>query len=133
MDDEPTKMKDYTKMEQLDHWITKLIYPGKSKDFLHELEGHSTPGEEVYRRFGFYTEEHQYFIVAIDRTKDKGYLGCVVQTRKPRPGEDWLRGNDLSDGPFNKNTWNSIVNSIVRYEIVKLSKYLKPETGDINP
>ncbi len=126
-----TELKEYSKMEMLDQWIKQLVYPGKLNEFIHELEGHCTPGKEVYRRFGFYTEEHQYFIVASDRTNDRGYLGCQVQSRKARPGEDWLRGNDLPDGAFNKNTWDGIVNAIVRYELVKVSKYIKPETGDI--
>ena len=133
MSEQVTEMKDYTKMEKLNQWISQLVYPGKSKEFIQELEGHSTPGVEVFRQFAFYTEEYQYIIVAIDRTEDNGYLGCQVQVRKPRPSEDWLRGNDLADGPFNKNTWNDIVESIVRYELVRLSKYLKPEAGDIEP
>ena len=70
--------------------------------------------------------------MAIDRTKDEGYLGCQVNCRKSRAGEDWVRGNDLPDGKFNKATWDSIVKAIIRYEIVELSKYKKPEVGDIN-
>lgn len=125
--DELLTKSEYTKMQLLDQWITQLIYPGKISEFIQEIEGHSEPGVEVYRRFVFYTEEHQYFIVAIDRENDGGYLGCQVQTRKPRAGEDWLRGNDLSDGPFDKDTWVDIINSIIRYEVVKLSKYVKPK------
>ena len=75
-----------------------------------------------------YTQEHKYQIVAIDRRGEKGYLGCQVSTRKFRAGEDWLRGNDLPDGPFSRATWERILNAIIRYEIVELSKYKRPDT-----
>ncbi len=124
-------LKEYTKMEKLNQWIDQLIFPGKSKNFIQELEDLSIPMIEVYRKFCFYTENHTYFIIAKDRAKEDGYLGCQVQCRKPRPGEDWLRGNDLPDGKFTKATWDIIEKAILNYELVKLSKYLKPETGVI--
>ncbi len=124
-------MEEFTKMQQLDIWIEKLIFPGESKNFIQDIEESSIPNVETRRKFVLYTEEHQYIIVAINRERDEGYLGCQVQVRKARAGEDWLRGNDLPDGSFNEETWNNIINSIVRYELVKLTKYLKPEVGDI--
>ena len=51
-----------------------------------------------------------------------GYLGCIVQTRKPRAGENWTRGNDLPDGKYSEETWRDIVNAIVAYELVKVVK-----------
>lgn len=131
-DEKVTDIRSFTKLEELDKWLKDLVFPGKTKDFIHELESHGIPGTEVSRKVCFYTENHQYFITAIDRTKDKGYLGCQVNCRKARAGEDWIRGNDLPDGKFNKITWDLIVKAIVCYEIVKLSNYKKPEVGDIN-
>ena len=52
--------------------------------------------------------------------KNRGYLGCVGQTRKARAGEDWLRGNDLADGSYSKETWQKIKNDILAYELVKV-------------
>ena len=75
-----------------------------------------------------YTDEYHYQIIAIDREEDDGYLGCQVSSRKPRAGEDWTRGNDLPDGPFNRETWNKILNAMINYELVKLTKYKKPGT-----
>jgi len=124
--------KEPTRMEMLDQWIKELVFPGKVKDFIQEDSGEGSP-EEVKRRFYFYTDEHKYFIVAIERNTGKSYLGCQVSTRKSRAGEDWARGNDLPDGDFTKETWNSIVEAIVRYELVKLSKYQKPDNiPDLN-
>jgi hypothetical protein len=129
------KVKDirgYSKMEELDKWLKDLVFPGNVENFVLELEGHSVPGVEVSRKLCFYTEEHQYFITAIERTKDGGYLGCQVNCRKARAGEDWIRGNDLPDGKFNKATWDRILMAVINYELVKLSRFTKPQTGDIN-
>jgi len=111
----------------LDQWFKELVYPGEVTDFFQEISGSGGPNE-IIRKVCFYTEENQYFITAIERNgSDKHYLGCSVSSRKSRPGEDWIRGNDLPDGPFTKKTWDRIVYAIVSYEIVKLSPFLKPE------
>lgn len=131
MNDEEKKVieitdKEPTLMEMLDQWLDELVFPGKSEDFIQELEG-SGDGGEVKRRLCFYTEEHQYVISAIEKPEGKSYLGCGVLTRKERAGEDWKRGNDLPDGPFNKETWNRIIYAIVNYELVKLTPFRKPD------
>lgn len=120
--------KELTKMEMLDQWLKELIYPGNVFDFFLEDSGQGEPGR-TERKFSFYTEEHQYFITAVDYpNNEKGYLGCTVTTRKSRPGEGWFRGNELPDGPFTRKTWDLIINAIVSYELVKLSKYQQPDT-----
>ena len=122
-----------SKQKLLDDWIAQLIFPGKVKDFVQDKKAYNSPEGEYYREICFYTQEHRYTITAVDRPKDSGYLGCQVSCRKPRAGEDWTRGNDLPDGPFTKETWNTIVYSIVNYELVKLSIYQKPDQiPDIN-
>jgi len=65
-------------------------------------------------RVKFFTESHQYSIF-ID--SGRGYLGAGVQTRKPRPGETWTRGNDLPDGDYTYTTWKSILLAIIKYEL----------------
>jgi len=85
----------------------------------------------------FYTKDNTYHVSAIlpgirveesFRTKDgmykkdEGYLGCIVNSRKPRAGEDWTRGNDLPDGSYTEETWNKIKNAIIAYELVKVVK-----------
>ena len=122
-----------SKQKVLDEWIAKLIFPGKVSDFIQEKKGYNSPDGEHYREFCFYTEDNRYSITAIDRNEDEGYLGCGVSCRKVRAGEDWIRGNDLPDGPFTEETWNTIIYAIVNYELVKLSQYQKPdEIPDIN-
>lgn len=131
---EVIELKDKkSKQELLDEWFAKLIFPGKVEDFVAEPDAHNSPDGEHYRNFNFYTEDNMYSITAIDREEDDGYLACGVTCRKPRAGEGYNRGNDLPDGPFTEETWNTIVYAIVNYELVKLSKYKKPDQiPDIN-
>jgi len=120
---------ELTKMQMLDQWLKELIFPGDVEDFFQERSGQGD-GKKETRSFCFYTEEYLYLITAVERfdgDKDD-YLGCQVSARKARPGEDWLRGNDLPDGPFTKKTWDRIIYAIVSYELVKLSKFQKPDT-----
>lgn len=67
-----------------------------------------------------FTSTNRYLIHAKERSVDDGYLGCQATTRKPRAGEDWHRGNDLSDGPLCEETWHAILADIVGYEMVKV-------------
>ena len=130
-DDKVINFKDAvevkSKHQLLDMWIADFTFPGKVSNFIQDVAGHGTGDGEVSWQFCFYTDEHKYSITAIDRKGDEGYLGCTASTRKPRAGEDWTRGNDLPDGPFNKKTWDKIILGILRYEIIKLSAYKRPE------
>lgn len=53
---------------------------------------------------------------------DGGYLGCTSSCRKPRAGEDWHRGSDLSDGLLTEDTWRSILGDIISYEMVRVHR-----------
>jgi hypothetical protein len=118
--------RDLTEMEQLDQWLKELVFPGKVEDFIQEMGGSGDKKEQL-REICFYTDENYYFIHASERHDGKSYIGCQVSARKERAGEDWIRGNDLPDGPFNKETWNRIINAIVNYELVKLTPFKKPD------
>ena len=74
---------------------------------------------EWKRSFIFYTDTHKYSIYGYKSSErsPKGYLGCGGDSRKPRPGEDWHRGNDLPDGKYSKKTFDAIARAIVAYEI----------------
>jgi len=97
--------------KQLKGWINELNRWGKDK-FLWRYEEDCT---EVY----LFTHGNRYSIVA-----RATYLGCQVSSRKPRPGEDWNRGNDLADGKFNEETWNRILRDIISYELKSISAYI---------
>jgi len=122
---------------QFREWLKELCRWGKLDQFVNWKE-------EIYtteRYLGIckiYTHNYKYQIKAHvtrdDSTKHgkRFYLGCQVSTRMPRAGEDWTRGNDLPDGPFTKETWQSIKEAIIKYELVKIAKLIRqkgvPET-----
>ena len=118
--------KELTLMQMFDQWLSEMVFPGKTKDFIEELE-RSTDGKENISRVCFYTNDYEYYIKAIERPGGKSYIGCNVIARKARAGEDWQSGNDLPDGPFNKESWNKIIYAIVNYELVKLTPIRKPD------
>lgn len=70
----------------------------------------------------FFTNDRRYSITAREGSAEKpnGYLGAMGQSRKPRAGEDWTRGNDLLDGPLTETMWYRILGDIISYELVKV-------------
>lgn len=83
------------------------------------------PSEHFDLKIRIYTDIHQYSIVAREQlTSDspRSYLGCMATCRKPRAGETWTRGNDLTDGELSFETWHSILGDIISYEMVKVHK-----------
>ena len=116
------------KKKDIKNWLKEICRWDNVDDFVHFPIDEGQNDEEGYAakvRCRIYTRDHVYGIIAIDRQKNNGYLGCVVSTRKPRAGEDWTRGNDLPDGPYTYKTWQKIKNAIIAYELVKIVK--KPE------
>lgn len=80
-----------------------------------------------------YSNDNVYRIKATN-----SYLGCTALKRKPRPGEEWNRGNDLPDGPFSKETFRAILGAIVCYELKEVvkpskSKLVTPIEGPDRP
>ena len=117
-----------SKIVELMEWLKEITrYPHDTHKFVQIVEregiGNPTDPDENFERvvLYIYTDSHYYSIVAIDKVNDDGYLGCQASTRKPRAGEDWTRGNDLPDGPFNRETWQKIKDGIIAYELVELS------------
>lgn len=112
-------------MNDFDKWLEELVYPGEVEDLIEILydagEGDPENGYVLRKKVAFYTDEHKYFIMAMEEEKGNGYLGCIVDSRKPRAGETWTRGNDLPDGKFTKETLEQIKDKIIAYELVQLS------------
>ena len=89
-----------------------------------EVRAEFTPDEPVAEhllRIRIYTDTNFYSIVAKEK-EPNGYLGCTSNSRKPRAGEDWHRGNDLADGPLTEETWRKILSDIVSYELVRVTQ-----------
>jgi len=113
-------------IDDFDKWLEDLVFPRDVDDFIEVLydggQGEGDGSFEMKKQISFYTDNNIYCIIAICREEeDKSYLGCTVSARKSRPGEDWQRGNDLPDGPFNNKTLEQIKNGIIAYELEPLS------------
>ena len=129
---------------ELYNWVKSISRCGKIEDFI------MPDYRDKRMSVKFFTKNYEYRVSArlsratnehsVETDKDgkivgesnapmdNGYLGCTVQVRKPRAGEDWQRGSDLPDGKYCEETWQRIVNAIIAYEIVKFIKpkeYLK--------
>lgn len=104
-------------MQNLQKWIDRDLPRSKIDVVFHTG---TVGGCNEYKCY-IYTDNNKYAIYANDKD-DKGYLGCMSQSRRHRPGEDWFRGNDLPDGPLTEKTWNAIMKAIVRYELKDVVK-----------
>jgi len=123
-------------IEDLKTWVKEdLGTRGNVENYVQIVEeGGEGDGDSYEHRFRFrlYSFEHVYHIVAIERPI-KGYLGCQVSMRKARAGESWTRGNDLPDGPLDRETWDKILKAIVIYELEQLSPVgLDPPTDEVS-
>ena len=115
------------KIKELRKWVGDICWD-MTKDYvqIREEESKDTPeGRETTIRFRLFTDLYKYAIVAIDREKNAGYLGCVCVCNKQLPGETWTRGSDLADGKFKPETWDRIIRDIIRNELQKLSEYVR--------
>ena len=113
---------------ELFDWLKQISRYCKVEDFIYISD--YKIGEI---RLKIFTKDHEYNISAkLPKRSDfaakhgdkggynDGYLGCISQTRKPRAGEDWNRGNDLADGGYSAETWQEIKDDIIAYELVKV-------------
>lgn len=111
-------------IEDLKVWIENdLGRRGPASRKIHDITEEwltKNPQDNPYYRIQIFTFTNRYTIFAIERS-DGGYLGCGSSSRKSRPGEDWIRGNDLPDGKLTKDTWNNILHGIICYELEDIS------------
>lgn len=93
----------------VESWINKFITTNKSRYSI----------KQVKDRYicNLYTENYHYQISCTGN-----YMGCIVTSRKYRAGEDWLRGNDLHDGPLEDVTFAKILFDIVAYELKDIER-----------
>lgn len=114
---------------QLVEWFREIIPYGNLDKYIRKTrEGidtnpHNTDRHANHVHYVIYTKQHSYGISATPT-----YLGCIASTMYYRPGENWTRGNDLPDGKFCRETWDAIVNAIVRYELQKVDPIPDPST-----
>ena len=88
-------------------------------------------GKENYN-FTFFTKENRYRIGVVVFSGVPKYMAASMTTRKPRAGEDWNRGNDLPDGEYSKEKWNSIKAAIIATELVKIVRTQYPKAEHLS-
>ena len=115
-------------LQDIKQWIDNIgRYSSEQNVEINEYAD-SSDGIGHYHFF-IYTNDHSYSIIAKTKKGGRSYLGCIASSRKPRAGEDWTRGNDLSDGDLSLETWHQILGDIVSYELVKVHKKTKNENN----
>lgn len=110
-------------VETIDGWLQELRHqkttaPAGARFHFEKRGGDDHPEAG---RLTFCTATQMYSINFHDN-----YLGCGASCRTARPGETWLRGNDLPDGKFSRETWDKILLGILGYELVALDVPAEP-------
>lgn len=101
--------------------LSRWTRAGKSVEYVsHTGQSDGSGHAEEQIRVRIYTRTNSYAISAVEKNDGPGYLGCISKNRMPRAGEDQHRGNDLSDGPLSRETWDKILRDIVAYELVEV-------------
>lgn len=115
--------------EQLIEWLEELVFRDNDFDEVIKI----VRKDKVEAIVRLYTRTNRYSITCIESSRSdwEGYLGCTVIDRKPRAGENWRRSRDLSDGEFNRETWESIKNDIISHELVRIAKNQRSNRADI--
>lgn len=134
LDDEEKKGDEMalTKVDKLKEWLNKLAMASNTGGFTSvvkvtedsiSIKKDIVAGDENHHKYKVYLytkSRKRYMILGIDRPNDEGYLGSQVSNTYPLAGEDWTRGDDLPDGPFNEETWYNILSAIVGNELQEL-------------
>ena len=102
------------------------LSPGRTRHGETEPNIQITPTDENNADVTIWTERHVYMIhLSAPFNGGEGYLGCIASSRIRGQG-----GNDLADGPFDRDTWFDILADIVGYEALpvrtKKPRPLKP-------
>jgi len=129
---EPNEMQEMFK-EWLSETVKDYVLTGKDLRKEQEEAGYIPSKDPNAARASyearFYTDTNRYSILALLKNDGRSYLGCIATSRKARAGEEYGRGNDLPDGVFSRDTWDSIVRAIVRYETIDIR--IRPK-GDLS-
>ena len=104
--------------EQFCEWLSEIVPYDRTDLYVMWYTHEDRSGVRIY------TKEHVYNIVY---RHDGGYLGCTASCTFMYPGETHTRGNDLPDGKFSRKTWDAIKNGIIKYEVQKISEYMRSQ------
>ena len=130
--DDPHEMYEEA-IIQMRSWLS-CVYPPSKLDRAFKVEYVDLRPEsripKLFLKARIWTLNNVYSITSsIHTLNPPGYLGCGANSRKARTGETWTRGNDLADGKFSEETWQRILQDIVRYEAEEVRSEKWKETN----
>lgn len=120
--------------EDLYGWLTSMFCSRGDIDWKSYTYGEiddnkmgSGGAREKRCRVAIFMGDHRYVFSMTIRKDGKNYLGGTMTTTRYEVGENWTRGSDLPDGDFSKETFDSIIKSILACEF----KRIKTQSGRI--
>lgn len=121
--------EEFQKITELANWLKSIVPYENMNDYL-QIFSRLSNGKQRYS-IKLYTTG---YIISInirlpeDLPKDKndrGYIGGFLKCRKSLPGETHHRGSDLHDGKFKKETFDELVNDVLKTQLVELDDNAK--------
>lgn len=111
-------------LSDVEAWLRdRLVRHGRRSKVM--IDRPPTQGAQDYAvRARLWTAINVYAIIVKPFSNHMGYMGCVVTSRAPRPGEDHTRGSDLADGDLGDETLGRILADIVHYEALDVAPRL---------
>ena len=104
--------------DQLIEWAWRGKYGNKDNLHIEIIRDDGTPRVKMT----LLTTVNSYGIRAVPYDDGDIYFACEYSRREPLPGETWTRGGDLTDGDFNKETWERIVYDILSTELAEAAE-----------
>ena len=113
-------LKVLNEFQDFKKWLKKLVLFEDLKKFIYICRYEKNHFIKIY----LFTEKHVYTIIAHlpDEEQLNGYLGGYCSNRTHIAGEEWIRGFDLPDGPYNIDTWEKIKSDILAHELIPVAK-----------
>lgn len=102
--------------QQLQEWLYQRRFRPKHLRWERIVRENDPLQDGTWMRVIFATTKNNYYLTFKDT-----YLGLTVSSRITRPGERWLRGNDLHDGSFSEETLDGALEDVLHYELREVS------------
>lgn len=142
------------KLPKLYKWLCELFRNERGIDSHIALRDMTEKGEPANISFSLWGHEYEYVISATVPTGkrktrtvsvfqkgkrvgtrkksyiDQGYIGAGVLCRAPYVGEQHRRARDLFDGPFNEQTWRTVLRDVLVHSLIPLHDWARKRRGD---
>ena len=114
------KNSDHNEIREVHKWIVDLCRWRKPEPAIEVTEYHDDHAG-LRCILHLHTEKKRYRIYLRIHQNGKTYMGGSYQLRRYNIGEDWFRGNDLTDGPISHSTWERLKSDIINSELEQIN------------